>query len=258
MKKYRIYAAATVFIALSAVKLLAPDFGQELRLQVREFLDGEGSYTEFVETLGGRLSIEQAPAAPTEGETHSEAMELWLRALQPPENPEAQEESQANKPGELPDIVSAFIAEQLDFPGQELPKNIRIDMPELPFDYICPVEGIDSSGFGFREHPIEKCVKFHYGTDFAANGGTPVAAFAEGRVSTVGSDEGYGNYIILEHEGGARTLYAHLSRCSVSQGEQVSRGQTIGLVGATGKVTGPHLHFELMLDELYLNPEYYL
>ena len=83
-------------------------------------------------------------------------------------------------------------------------------------------------------------------------------AFADGTVLAAGFDEGYGNYLVLGHGEGWRSLYAHCSAVSVAAGAWVQRGQVIGQVGATGKVTGPHLHFELMQRGVYRNPEYYI
>lgn len=118
--------------------------------------------------------------------------------------------------------------------------------------------GLHSSGFGYRLHRLENKVKFHYGTDFAANSGTTVCAFADGTVLAAGQSEGYGNYVKLGHAGGYATLYGHCSKLLVRAGETVTLGQPIALVGATGKATGPHLHFELMHDGYYYNPEFYL
>ena len=101
-------------------------------------------------------------------------------------------------------------------------------------------------------------ILFHYGTDFAANSGTTVCAFADGTVLAAGQSDGYGNYVKLGHAGGYATLYGHCSKLLVRAGETVTLGQPIALVGATGKATGPHLHFELMHDGYYYNPEFYL
>lgn len=161
-------------------------------------------------------------------------------------------------PSEQSEAVSAFLQRQSEFDGYSIPANVRTDMPEIPFDYVSPVDGYDSSGFGYRVHPIQGVVKFHYGTDFAANSGDSVAAFADGYVYAAGENDSYGKYLILTHDGGFATLYAHLSDFVAHEGDMVSRGQTIGRVGQTGNATGPHLHFELFLNDVYINPEYYV
>ena len=162
------------------------------------------------------------------------------------------------EPTTIPEAVTAFFAAQSEYAGQSPPANVSYDMPELAFEYSTPVSGFNSSGFGFRMHPIEQRVKFHYGTDIAAYHGTDIAAFADGVVSVAGNDEGYGLYLIVAHAAGFSTLYAHCSALFAEVGENVSRGQKIAQVGSTGAVTGAHLHFELMRDDVYLNPEYYL
>lgn len=154
-------------------------------------------------------------------------------------------------------VVAAFLESQSEFAWLELPENASYECPTLGLDYSSPISGISSSGFGYRLHPILGEVKFHYGTDFPANQGDDIAAFADGTVLIAGESDSYGNYIIISHDGGIQTLYAHCSELLVSSGEYVSRGQIIARVGSTGLATGPHLHFELKSGETYLNPEFY-
>ena len=118
--------------------------------------------------------------------------------------------------------------------------------------------GCTPSGFGYRVHPILQEVKFHYGTDFAAEAGTDIVAFADGTVRFAGSSDSYGNYVAVDHAGGWSSLYAHCSYLYVHTGQEVKAGEKLALVGATGHVTGPHLHFELLHDGVYRNPEYYV
>lgn len=110
--------------------------------------------------------------------------------------------------------------------------------------FIRPVAGRISSEYGWRVHPITKTRKFHNGIDLAGNNGYAVAASNTGIVAYAGWMGGYGNTVMISH-GSVTTLYAHLSSISVSVGQAVSRGQTIGTVGSTGRSTGPHLHFEV-------------
>lgn len=105
-----------------------------------------------------------------------------------------------------------------------------------------PVPGPVTSRFGPRWS------KMHSGIDIGASVGTPVQAAASGRVTRVAWIGGYGYTVEIDHGGGCTTFYAHLSRVLVRGGEEVERGQPIGSVGETGRVTGPHLHFELRLD----------
>lgn len=111
-----------------------------------------------------------------------------------------------------------------------------------------PVLGWISSPFGLREG------KMHDGIDLAADHGTPIRAAMAGRVSSAGPRGGYGLAVILDHSGGTCTLYAHCSKILVSEGEWVSKGQVIALVGNTGNSRGPHLHLELRLNEVPYDP----
>ena len=116
---------------------------------------------------------------------------------------------------------------------------------------IQPVSNKDlkqtASGYGTRIDPIYKTVKFHSGMDFSANVGTPVYATGNGVVRKAGWEGLYGNCIQIDHGFGYVTRYAHLSKIDVRVGQKVVRGETIGKVGTTGKSTGPHLHYEVMV-----------
>lgn len=115
-----------------------------------------------------------------------------------------------------------------------------------------------SSGFGDRFHPIDKVWKLHRGIDLAAPTGTPVLSTAPGRVTFAGSRRGYGMTIEIQHPSGHSTLYAHLSEIDVEAGDEVARGHAIGKVGATGRVTGPHLHYEVRQGAKPENPATYM
>ena len=101
-----------------------------------------------------------------------------------------------------------------------------------------------SSGFSMRVHPIHKTWRAHLGTDFAAPTGTAVRTVGDGVVEFAGVQNGYGNVVFVKHRNQHVTVYAHLSRIDVRQGQSIEQGQTLGAVGATGWATGPHLHFE--------------
>lgn len=144
------------------------------------------------------------------------------------------------------------------YSDNNLPENVNLEQALLGFDYCTPVMGVLSSGFGYREHPVEGEERFHYGIDIAADAGTAIGCFADGTVTAVGDSSSYGKYLIVEHAGGFSTLYAHCSRIIAASGQAVKEGETIAEVGQTGVATGPHLHLELHQGERYLNPIYYV
>ena len=114
-----------------------------------------------------------------------------------------------------------------------------------------------SSGFtNARFHPILKEWRAHRGIDYAAPTGTPVKATASGIVAFSGSQKGYGNLVVLKHNGKFETAYGHLSRFAsgLGKGKRVNQGDVIGYVGSTGMATGPHLHYELRIDGLQRDP----
>ncbi|MEZ4365960.1 MAG: M23 family metallopeptidase [Kofleriaceae bacterium] len=127
--------------------------------------------------------------------------------------------------------------------------------PDLRALVQSPVPRVESSGYGWRDDPVRRRIrKFHKGTDFRADRGTPVLAAASGQVTFAGVKNGYGKVIYLDHGGGLTTRYAHLSKLEVEVGDAVVAGGQVGRVGATGRATGPHLHFEVRLRERAVDP----
>ena len=120
-----------------------------------------------------------------------------------------------------------------------------------------PVDGFRiTSGFGMRKHPILGYSKFHKGIDFAAPTGAPIYAAGDGVVEEAGRKSSYGNYVRIRHNGTYGTAYAHLSRFATGMkvGRRVRQGEIIGYVGSTGRSTGPHLHYEVLVSGNQINP----
>lgn len=145
------------------------------------------------------------------------------------------------------------------YSGPELPEGttmdyVALDLPET----VTPVMGVVTSGYGYRDHPVNGEYLFHAGADLAAEEGTPVLAFADGVVDFVGESSAYGLYVQLDHGNGVTSFYCHCSELYLPKGTQVAKGQVIAAVGETGNATGPHLHFELKRDGVQLNPIYYI
>jgi murein DD-endopeptidase MepM/ murein hydrolase activator NlpD len=135
--------------------------------------------------------------------------------------------------------------------GEELKKALG----EL---FIYPIRGRLTSRYGWRNDPFTGARRFHAAIDLAANTGTPVKTAMDGRVSAVGVNAVYGKYVIVAHDGGYQTMYAHLNAIRTSKGTRVNQGERIGDVGTTGYSTGPHLHFAVYRNGRALDPLQFL
>lgn len=115
-----------------------------------------------------------------------------------------------------------------------------------------------ASGYGMRIDPVYGTPKFHKGLDFTAHQGTPIYATGNGVVKTAGNGgNGYGNHVVINHGYGYETLYGHMVRVKVRNGQRVKRGEVIGWVGSTGKSTGPHCHYEVHVNGREVDPVYF-
>ncbi|MPM72674.1 hypothetical protein SDC9_119650 [bioreactor metagenome] len=123
-------------------------------------------------------------------------------------------------------------------------------------DVCVPVNGEITSGFGYRIHPITKKWGFHTGLDISAAEGTKIKCAYYGVVAEVGYNSLAGNYIIVKHNDNLLTKYLHCQKVLVKENTTVRQGEVIGLVGSTGSSTGPHLHFEIVIDGKRVNPLY--
>ena len=127
---------------------------------------------------------------------------------------------------------------------------------------VCPLKAANlhvSMAFGPNIHPLKNFWYIHKGIDLSTyRSGDPVIAAASGQVVTVGYDTGYGNYVIIKHNHGFYTRYAHLSAFRVQKGQLVNQGDVIGNVGNTGNTTGPHLHYEVHIGSDVVDPAKYL
>lgn len=149
------------------------------------------------------------------------------------------------------DLLSS--REQSNFPKEE-----DITTYVLGFESCKPVDGVKTSDFGERIHPVNGEESFHYGLDIGADKGEEILSFADGTVRESGTSDSYGNYIIVDHADGFSTLYAHCSKITAKQGDKVKAGDKIAEVGATGVATGNHLHFEVWRDGKILDPSHYV
>ncbi|MBG0777753.1 MAG: M23 family metallopeptidase [Desulfovibrionaceae bacterium] len=142
---------------------------------------------------------------------------------------------------------------------QELMRAIRENQDILASTpSIWPTEGWISSRFGYRMSPFTGRREFHKGIDISGRTGTPIYAPAKGVVTFTGVDGGYGKCVVISHGSGIITRYAHLHKYTVKKGQIVSRGELVGRMGSTGRSTGPHLHYEVRLNGVCVNPMRYI
>ncbi|MEX0636127.1 MAG: M23 family metallopeptidase [Ferruginibacter sp.] len=158
--------------------------------------------------------------------------------------------------------LSARVAFQLESYTsiEKLINNQEAKLSSIPA--IQPVSNKElnriASGFGMRIDPVYGTPKMHKGLDFTAPQGTPIYATGDGIVRTASySVGGYGNHVEINHGYGYETLYGHMVRIKVTNGQRVKRGEVIGYVGSTGKSTGPHCHYEVLLNGQHVNPVYF-
>ncbi|MEM9500634.1 MAG: M23 family metallopeptidase [Pseudomonadota bacterium] len=166
---------------------------------------------------------------------------------------EVQGETLATGDTRFRELFASWVA--LDKAGPENP----VERSVVAIPSRMPVDGARmSSGYGMRNHPILRKRRRHNGVDLAAPTGTPVYATADGVIERADWFSSYGLYISIDHGADLETRYAHLSKLAVAAGERVRKGDLIGYVGSTGRSTGPHLHYEVRVSGLAVNPIPYM
>ena len=291
----RLVACLWILFLAAMFKVMFPDSAGRASGAVLRLIGGDVDYAAAVQTLGQAFSgdkgffqamaeawdyafriesedtevfvdsdIDESQLFFNDPEPVTEAQETWETtgsdAAQDTEMaPDGEQaEPQPQIPEDTEDKVAAFRESQAGYSELGLPSNVSDEMPVLAVTGVRPVEGEVTSGFGYRAHPGDGQVRFHYGIDLGAGEGTDITAFAPGTVTAVGDSSSYGQYVMVEHSDGLVTLYAHMSSISVTGGQQVDASTVVGTVGSTGNATGPCLHFEMILNGIYLNPEYYI
>lgn len=164
---------------------------------------------------------------------------------------QAEADRRAREAEELTDLIKTRQAEELGFPpGDPGASSVQ--------GFVMPSGGTPGSPFGPRVHPIFGRTRMHTGVDIGGSTGDPIWASKAGRVIFAGAKGGYGNTVIIQHEGLVATLYAHMSALEAADGDWVEQGEVVGLVGSTGWSTGPHLHFETRVDGVPKDPLLFL
>ena len=209
------------------------EFDRKLKVMVNLGPDQDEKYFQGVGGSGSTLVASQAGVV----KSHEELVRLMHRSLDNLENQVAlgqQDKTELHK----------FL------------ENQKILLASTPS--IWPAKGWLSSRFGKRVSPFTGETEFHRGIDVATRMGAPVQAPADGIVASIIWDHGYGNVLTVKHGYGLVTKYAHLNKVLVKRGQHVKRGETIALVGDTGRSTGPHLHYEVHLNRVAVNPLRYI
>lgn len=148
-----------------------------------------------------------------------------------------------------------WVQQQLELVEGHLAEQERV-LASTPT--VAPSLGLITDGFGRRKDPFTGRLAFHRGLDLAARRGTPIKAPADGIVVFAGRNGGLGRTVRISHDFGFTTVYGHLDSISVQPGDQVHRGQELGLMGNSGRSTGPHLHYEVHVEGKAVNPLYYI
>jgi len=268
MSDWKVYVSSAVFVAVTVLKLLLPEQTAHARQEVVALIDMDMDYRGALTQVGAFMTDEtvqqvfhrllgeseetETSPQPEASESISPVVSEAPTAESFPVPPSSQDAS-----SNVLAAIEAFKTAQEAYVGYATPDTVSYANLSIPFSYISPISGVTSSGFGYRVHPIEGRVRFHYGTDYAAKEGTPIAAFADGKVTMTGYEKGYGNYVEITHSDGWKTLYAHCSEVKVSWDQTVKKGEIIALAGETGEATGPHLHLELTHNGYYTNPEFF-
>lgn len=143
-----------------------------------------------------------------------------------------------------------------DIEGKEAVKGTSFAPYYVSVEPVIPVKDARiTSRFGYRTNPVSGNYGFHTGLDLAAAEGTPISAVFFGRVAETGESDVWGKYVLMEHSDGFATYYCHLSEIYVEKDAVIRQGETVGLVGSTGWSTGPHLHFEVRINNIRVDPE---
>lgn len=141
-----------------------------------------------------------------------------------------------------------------DLSAKQAKKGTSFAPYYITVDAVIPVKGKITSPFGYRTNPITGSYGFHTGVDIGAAEGTPIACAYYGIVKETGENDSSGKYVIMEHSDGLQTRYYHCSQIYVAEGAVIRQGETIALVGSTGMSTGAHLHFEVRINSVCVNP----
>ena len=235
-----------------AEQLLA-ELEEEIETATREYEAAQAAEEAAAATIAGVIASRNAEKARLQAEARAAAEQAAAEARA---QVEAMTQANANAAanGEEPVYTEAEIQQV----AEEADVGYVAGNEETGFIWPLPCSTRVTSRFGNRSDPFTGATRYHSGLDIDGfgNDGAPVVAAASGTVIEASYDSAYGNYIIIDH-GNTSTVYAHMSGLAVGYGEDVTQGQTIGYVGATGRATGTHLHFEVYVGDSRVDPAQY-
>jgi murein DD-endopeptidase MepM/ murein hydrolase activator NlpD len=225
-----------------------------------------------VQSENGRLRAENGQFRATTGELEGRlvSLEVVSQKLKKMSGMDQQPSSTVGVGGasSLPGFLQS--AERLNYLGNRV-EGLSSELQQLNDFYqrqntlmaatpsIMPVRGYPTGGYGYRLDPFDSSTKdFHPGIDISSPYGSQIVATADGVVTFAANRFGYGNAVIIDHRFGMSTLFGHMSKIAVKTGQQIKRGDVIGYVGNSGRSTGPHLHYEVRLNDRPLNPMKFL
>ncbi len=254
----------TTALVLSVVAIVYTGGAVHRRAELKRLNDENRQLQEVNRQLEGTVAEVQARLDEFEERTARLALAAGLEN-EPTVFPEADERSERVGSGgpydrlpESPEQLRSqgeWIAHKLDLVEERMTSTSQ-ELAAMPT--IAPVLGVITDGYGKRRDPFTGRWANHMGLDIAARIGTPVMAPADGVVVFSGYDGGFGKMVRLAHGFGYTTIFGHLSKILVKPGDEIRRGDTIGLLGSTGRSTGPHLHYEVHEDGRSVNPLYYI
>jgi murein DD-endopeptidase MepM/ murein hydrolase activator NlpD len=241
LRRLRLYDSQIRFLARGAD---LPGYGpvdEEEEQHWKELWGGAGDPDGDLPPDGTSAPGFEEPGSPGVGAADLRPAELWAQAV------ETRAAQLSGLVDELEPHMSAMVQDLEDW---------RSYRSALPASW--PAYGMLTSEFGYRRSPFSRRWKFHSGVDIAAPRGTPIYAVAAGVVSFAGYNSGYGRMIEIDHGHGVRSRYAHNTSHFVQEGDVIDVGERIATIGSTGRATGPHLHFEVLIDDQQVDPIEYL
>ncbi len=237
----------------------------------RAFQSAQPQLWEFAKTEYEQLLMSQESVKDWLYETAQKVPGFFSGVLQGQRLPEGEKTEELQNPdtetASLPDpevfassslmtagSVPAVITSGLGMGGSGTPENCSFAPVLLTAALEPPVSGPVTSAYGWRTHPITEKEDFHRGIDIAAAQGKAIHAVWPGMVAETGESAIYGNFVRLDHGHGLQTIYSHCEKIIAKQGENIRKGELVAVVGSTGVSTGPHVHFELLVNGIYYDP----